>query len=491
MSRMDFILRPTVRKLGTWSVLLGLPICGAAVLALAGCDRAGGALETARVSAAASSRQEPAATPEAAPEADEQEAAAPEASNEPELIARLERLRKAGQFEAFIDATLNAAQEQADNGPLQMLATEALLAAGSNQAAEASALGAAALVADDAATCGQALKLWATARFRQQKPLDDPQFVALLAKLPADEPAAQTLRFWQASLGGRTAFRLTAAAGAGPVEIPATHAAPGSVPAELNAVEARANGVALPLVFIDTGAQHTLLTVAAARAAGVAIGSAATHLVGFARLNARPATIETLELGGLTLHDVPVLVGDSAPLEALQGQMSLGTELMHHVRFTIDYPSRRVLAEAANIRHAEPSTPIWEIPVWTFSQACLARGQLAGGAMARVLVDTGDRAGTFVSARWARRHLPNFQRSTSSLVFKVKPRNLSLDVLELGNQSLQDWPVSDTIPKNLERLDLVDVLLGHDVLGPYQLTIDLPQRVLQLRAGGEGFHDQP
>ncbi len=488
MSRMDFILRPTVRKLGAWSVLLGLLIYGAAVLALAGCDRAGGALETARVSAAASSRQEPAATPEA----DEQEPAAPEASNEPELIARLERLRKAGQFEAFIDATLNAAQEQAGNGPLQMLATEALLAAGNNQAAEASALVAATLVADDDAdACGQALKLWATARFRQQKPLDDPQFVALLAKLPADEPGAQTLRFWQASLGGRIPFRLTAAHDAGPIEIPATRAAPGSVPAELSAIEARANGVALPLVFIDTGAQHTLLTVAAARAAGVAIGSAATHLVGFARLNARPGTIETLELGGLTLHDVPVLVGDTAPLEALQGQMSLGTELMHHVRFTIDYPSRRVLAEAANVRHAEPSTPIWEIPVWTFSQACLARGQLAGAAMARVLVDTGDRAGTFVSARWARRHLPNFQRSTSSLVFKVKPRNLSLDVLELGNQSLHDWPVSDTIPKNLERLDLVDVLLGHDVLGPYQLTIDLPQRVLQLRAGGEGFHDQP
>jgi hypothetical protein len=28
------------------------------------------------------------------------------------------------------------------------------------------------------------------------------------------------------------------------------------------------------------------------------------------------------------------------------------------------------------------------------------------------------------------------------------------------------------------------VLLGHDLLGPYQLTIDLRQRVLQLRADG-------
>jgi hypothetical protein len=178
---------------------------------------------------------------------------------------------------------------------------------------------------------------------------------------------------------------------------------------------------------------------------------------------------------------VPVLVGNSPPLVALKGQMALGTELMHHVRFTIDYPARRVFAvSAAAPRATRAKPPTWEIPLWTFSQACLARGQLPDGAMARVLVDTGDRAGTFVSARWARRNLPEFQRPPATVVFKFKQRNLRLAELALGSGSLRDWPIVDTIPKVLERVDTVDLLLGHDLLGSYEVTIDLEQRVLQL-----------
>ena len=55
------------------------------------------------------------------------------------------------------------------------------------------------------------------------------------------------------------------------------------------------------MVFIDTGAQHTLMTTAAAESAGVDVGASDTQLVGFAGLTAQPAVLETLELGGLTL----------------------------------------------------------------------------------------------------------------------------------------------------------------------------------------------
>jgi hypothetical protein len=216
-------------------------------------------------------------------------------------------------------------------------------------------------------------------------------------------------------------------------------------------------------------------------------------LVGFANMGARAGLLKTLELGSLTLENVPVLVGDSAPLVAAKGQMALGTELMHHVRFTLDYPRRRVFADPPDgPPSVEDKQPAWEIPLWTFPQACLTQGQVAGGGMARVLVDTGDRAGTFISARWARRSLKRFERPDSKLIFKYKQRNLSLDELELGNQVLYDWGVVDTIPKELERLDAVDVLLGHDLLWPYQLTIDMGRRVLRLqgdpppRADNEG-----
>jgi hypothetical protein len=49
--------------------------------------------------------------------------------------------------------------------------------------------------------------------------------------------------------------------------------------------------------------------------------------------------------------------------------------------------------------------------------------------------------------------------------------------------ALADWPVHDTMPTELDRLNQVDVMLGHDLLWPYQLSIDLPARVLHLHAG--------
>ena len=161
-----------------------------------------------------------------------------------------------------------------------------------------------------------------------------------------------------------------------------------------------------PRVFIDTGAQHTLITVEAARSARAVVGSGAIHLVGFTGLDARPGLIDSLQIGGIVLHDVPVLVGNSPPMITSKGQMALGTDLMHHVRFTIDYPAERVWAAAASSPDdIERSEPSWEIPLWTFSRVCLALagGQLTGGPAAHVLVDTGDRAGTFISARWAQR----------------------------------------------------------------------------------------
>ncbi len=458
-------------------VLALLP--GLALAAVLGCNGAGGASDTGgRLPAAA--LHGPSEAAEADPDA---EATADDGSASGDLVTRLDRLRKRGQFEEFIDGALNAADEHADSAALQLLKTEALLASGRNEAAEIAARTAAVLAQDDSdpATSCHALKLWATTRFRQQKALDDPLVADMLAKLPPDDPAVQTLRFWRDRLGERTVYRLDGTENAGPVEIPAARAKPGTVPDELNAIAARINGVSVPLAFVDTGTQHTLMTVKAAETAGVTIGPSSTRLVGFAGLNARPGVIETLELGSLVLHDVPVLVGNSPPLVALKGQMALGTELMHHVRFTIDYPARRVFAEPAATPRAERGKrPAWEIPLWTFSQACLARGQLPGGAMARVLVDTGDRAGTFVAARWARRNLPDFQRPPATVVFKFKQRNLMLAAMDLGSGSLQDWPMVDTIPRVLERLDTVDLLLGHDLLGRYEVTIDLAQRVLQL-----------
>jgi len=237
------------------------------------------------------------------------------------------------------------------------------------------------------------------------------------------------------------------------------------------------------MVFVDTGAQYTIMTLRAAETAGVTLGEGSTELVGFAGLAAQPAVIDTLELGGLTLRNVPVLVGNAPALMSANGQMALGTELMHHVRFTLDYPARRVYVERADrpaSRHDEAASVAW--PLWTFSQACLAQAETDRGP-ARVMIDTGNRLGTYVSARWARRHLPQFQRPTSTLVFKFRHQGLTLDTMQVGELVLRDWPIWDRIPRELEQLDLVDVLIGRDLLWPYRLTIDLHERVMRMEGG--------
>jgi hypothetical protein len=443
--------------------------------AAVGCGRAGGAAgERIAPAAGAESTSTSLATDPSRP--------APDRSQD-SLANRVETLRSQGRFEQFIDAALNAAADEPDDVTLQLLKCEALLASGRAGECEEAAIRAGRWSSEGKPTdlTARAIKLYAIARFRQGKPLDDPQLAEHLTTAGADA-GLRALAFWRNALDGRAPYALESSASVAQME--AADVQPGSIPHALAAIQARANSVHMAVAFIDTGAQHTLMTTAAAKAANIAIGAPSTQLVGFKGLTAAPGLIKKLELGELVLHDVPVLVGDSAPLVALGAQLSLGTELLQHVRFRIDYPARRVTAEPANYPGAQSASPvIATIPVWTFSQICLARGQLPTGAMARVLVDSGDSKGTFVSYRWARRHIPKLQGVGPPLLFRFKKRGISLESLEVGSLSLSNWPVEDTIPNELDRLNLVDVMLGHDLLWPYQLTIDLPARLLELRSG--------
>jgi len=404
---------------------------------------------------------------------------------------RLTALRKQGQLAAHVAAALDAL-----DGPLEVAAeglvrTEALMAVGQNGAAAQMALATAELAIDrnDFGPGEQALKLWLAAQLRDKQPLASAQATQLLDSLPADDDGAKLLRFWCAELAERTPQRLECATADAELQhgsqVPLAQAPVDSLPAALNAIQVQAGDVTLPLVFIDTGAQHTLITLEAAKAAGVELGPGSTRLVGFGGLEARPGVLPRLQIGQLVVYDVPVMVGNSVQLSALKGQMSIGTELMHHVRFTVDYPGQRVLAAPAATELASDDAPFqWQIPVWTFPQVMLAEARLPTGQSARVLVDTGNRVGTFVSARWARRNLPGYHPATTPVVFKFKRRDLVLEGLELGNQSLDRWPALDTMPGELERLNLVDVLVGRDLLWPFRVTIDVRRRRLLLVGDG-------
>jgi hypothetical protein len=55
--------------------------------------------------------------------------------------------------------------------------------------------------------------------------------------------------------------------------------------------------------------------------------------------------------------------------------------------------------------------------------------------------------------------------------------------MKLGSATLHEWPVWDRIPVELERLDVVDLLVGHDLLWQYRVTVDVAGRVLLLDGG--------
>ncbi len=308
------------------------------LLAISGCGRAGGAGDETLASAAPIE-----------PTGERRDLEADE-SPERALAARLERLRKRGEFGQFVDAALSSSESASPDVAVELLKVEALLASGRNEAAGEAALAAAELAQsnDNALAATQALKLYAVAQFRQRQSLDDPIFAGVLATLPAEDASAEMLRYWRDTLRGRIPYLLDGAVSE-PTEVPASR----NSPADRCAIEAQTNGIALPLVFIDTGAQHSLMTTAAARRAGVTLGKTATPLVGFAGLRAQPGVLETLQLGGLTLHNVPILVGDRAPLVALNGQMALGTELMHHVLLDARLSGRSRAGRACRRRESD------------------------------------------------------------------------------------------------------------------------------------------
>jgi predicted aspartyl protease len=449
----------------------------AAVAAIAGCTRAG-----------------------------EAASAADEAAIRAETTARseqLENMRGSGEFAAFVADSVAAADDYPHDARLRALAAEGLFAAGNARAAEADATEAERLASPvDNDISSAAIRLWATARMRQGLPLETAQ----LARITLDDPALQTVLAWSDLLADTAPFQVEASA-SDVVEASLSEAAAGSLAAELLAIDGSANGTPCRTIFIDTGAQHTVITRAAAEAAGVRIQPGEIELAGFASATAEAGLIETLQLGSLTIRNVPVLVGDSPALTAAEGSMSLGTDLLYHLRVTLDYPARRVTVEPADARSEAPTATAsteWRIPVWTFSRLPLAQGLSADGSPIRVLIDTGDRSGTYISYRWGRRQIPQLAGVHSGMVFRFKKKDLRLPIIELGGRAIADWPVVDTLPKELDRLDVVDLMLGHDLLERFRVTVDLSRNEFRLStsdpqamqspirpAAAKGEHDLP
>jgi hypothetical protein len=238
----------------------------------------------------------------------------------------------------------------------------------------------------------------------------------------------------------------------------------------------------LPLVFVDTGAQYTILSATAARAAGVMTAGHGSPLVGFAKFSATPGLIPELRLGDLVIHDVPVFVGESPALARARGQMAIGNDLLEHLRVTLDLATDRATVEpaagAASLGEFD-SAKGWQARLWSFPQTCLAEAYIGDDRYARVLIDTGNWEGTFVSRRWAERQGIDIRAASNPLLRYFDLHARSRVGLELGGQTFDDHPLSGPLPAALDRLNLFDMIVGHDVLDRQRVTIDLTAGLLR------------
>jgi hypothetical protein len=170
--------------------------------------------------------------------------------------------------------------------------------------------------------------------------------------------------------------------------------------------------------------------------------------------------------------------------------MALGVDLLHHLRVTLDMARHEAIVESANSRSSETgwnkNDNAWQVRLWSFPQACVAEAQVGGQHPARVLIDTGNWQGTYVSSRWARRNQLALADVRHPLLQQVDGRSGTLEDLELGGQSFGDWPVRSALPAELDRLGLFDILMGHDLVGDQRITLDLAAGLLRCESSSEG-----
>jgi predicted aspartyl protease len=388
-----------------------------------------------------------------------------------------------GTLSTFVKTALNS-EETSGAIRLELMRIEALLASGRPDQAEAIAakLCKTSPAASDRPTQVAAHKLRLIAQLRQQK---SPTACAHLTAGSLFDPGLAPIARWQQALDERTPYQIAGDPATVPLQKTAIWS--GLLSHDLESIEAHVNGKPMPTAFIDTGAQWTVITTEAATQAGVKIGDARFPLIGFSSTEARPAVLNELTIGTMTIRDVPVLVADTKALAAANGQLTIGRDLLVHLVVTIDPQDGVVTVGEAKLDEGSAPKGVsdentWMIPIWNFSAACLAEAEFNGGS-ARVLIDTGNSVGTFISGRWAERVLPEVRLGRRPPTLWFKGQRFELPEFELAGQKIAHWPVVDSLPAELERLDAIDLVIGRDLFGAYRTTIDLRNRRLVLSDG--------
>lgn len=404
------------------------------------------------------------------------------------LAVFLEYLQKTGHYSRYVEESIRVAKLYPANDAFQAHKIDALLSVGRLEDAETAAVD----LCKEASksgfswTAGRALEFWIISRMRQGKPLAGPTVPPEIANGPWNSESLNVMRYWRDKLRSSQPYKVETTKGSATLPFDKEKVLLGIVPNQMHGIKIRVNGVEVPLAIVDTGASHTLLSTATAEAANVEIGSSARRASGSLAFTARPGFVKEMQIGNLIIRNVPISVGNPPPLVMTKAKAALGVDLMHHIRFTIDYLNDRVhVAPASTPAEKLDGKATWDLPLWTFADHTLSRVQTDSGTFARALIDSGNFAQTLVWPVWASDNIVNHPGSLPLFVYAFTEPRRELSGLSLAGRSLPSWPVMDMPSVTLDGVDLLDLLMGHDLLSQYKVTIDMQARHLRLESPGD------
>jgi hypothetical protein len=397
----------------------------------------------------------------------------------------LERLQQSGRYADFCAKSLEAHRRFPEAPSIGAHAAEAMLGLGRIADAERLAGEIAQNHFRDGRFFGPgsaAYHTWMDARIRTAQPLEDPRLPCTRADFLNKELAVA--KSWRRMLGGAKPYRF-ARDQASDVPFQRSSVMLGVIPNRMHGIRIKINGVTAPLAIVDTGASHTLIGQAIATEAKVETGGDKRGAHGSLNFTAESGVVRELAIGSVVLKDVPVSVGNPPPLAMTQAKAALGLDLMHQLRFTLDYLNGKARVESSDLPPPKPTGEVWDIPLYTFSDHTLAEGKLSSGASVRVLIDSGNFAQTLIWPTWGKENISNHKGPARDLFAFATGKNLyDLEGLALGGRTLPAWPGMDMPPVTLQGVDLIDLLMGHDLLSQYVVTVDLKNRRLRLESPG-------
>ncbi|MDE3071256.1 MAG: aspartyl protease family protein [Pseudomonadota bacterium] len=215
-------------------------------------------------------------------------------------------------------------------------------------------------------------------------------FEAALHVNPADKFAQAELAEIQARSGANGSYRIEGGGRASIIPFVAADPLP--------IIRVRINGRRDADFLIDTGAPGVVLDPAVARELHLDIESAGRGtFAGGKHAGVSKSTIDSITLGTVTIHSLPVMVmpmgGAPAPA-GMHVDGIVGTSLLYHFLSTLDYAHGRLIlaprSDSARFvraakQHGDSIVPLWYVP----DHFLFARAQVKGAAPALFNIDTG------------------------------------------------------------------------------------------------------